>query len=145
MLKYQSTRNGLTVLVAVSKCSSVAEEKYLAFAESLTLKYLRRVCLGLALMHEGSGQSPYIPWLTAQPEDSERVLEGAALEYEIYWSSAQASLVMFPSAFGWRWVEDRIAHCQMFVHLCQTFPRSSCCSQKIWYCGSRCTRHCRNL
>lgn len=61
MLKYQSTSNDLTVLVVVGNCSSVAEEKYLAFAESLTLKYLWKVCLGLALMHEGSGQSPYIP------------------------------------------------------------------------------------
>lgn len=47
-------------MVVVGNCSSVVEEKYLAFVESLTLKYLQVVCLGLALMQERSRQSQYI-------------------------------------------------------------------------------------
>lgn len=38
MLKYQSTFNYLTVMVVVGNCSSVVEEKYRAFVESLTFK-----------------------------------------------------------------------------------------------------------
>lgn len=60
MLKYQSTFNYLTVMVVVGNCSSIVEEKYCAFVESLSLKHLQVVCLGLALMQERSRQSQYI-------------------------------------------------------------------------------------
>lgn len=60
MLKYQSTFNYLTVMVVVGNCSSVVEEKYHAFVESLTLKHLQVVCLGLALMQERNRQSQCI-------------------------------------------------------------------------------------
>lgn len=60
MLKYQSIFNYLTVMVVVGNCSSVVEEKYRAFVESLTLKHLQVVCLGLALMQERNRQSQYI-------------------------------------------------------------------------------------